>query len=94
MNKEKFLELTIEQVSQVYLGRRNCCRCGCGGDYTSTSFADGPRSEVNDSLVAKRLKRAQDLVKQGADVDYGDTWIDVRTGQDRSLTFYIDDLKK
>lgn len=94
MNKEKFLALTIEGISQVYMGKRNCCRCGCGGDYKATSFMQNPRSEVNDSLVAKRLKRAQELVRQGADTEYGDTWIDVETGQDRTLTFYVDDLKK
>jgi hypothetical protein len=94
MNTEKFLALTIEGVSQVYMGKRNCCRCGCGGDYTATSFMQDPRSKVNDSLVAKRLKRAQELVRQGADTEYGDTWIDVETGQDRTLTFYVDDLKK
>ena len=94
MNKEKFLALTIEGVSQVYMGKRNCCRCGCGGDYTATSFMQNPRSAVNDSLVTKRLKRAQELVRQGADTEYGDTWIDVQTGQDRTLTFYTDELKK
>lgn len=94
MNKEKFLALTLDQVSQVYNGKRNCCRCGCGGNYIASSYMQNPRSEVNDSLVARRLKRAQELVRQGADVDYGDTYVDVQTGQDRTLTFYVDELKK
>lgn len=93
MTQERFLSLTINQVSQVYSGKRNCCRCGCGGEYTATSFMQNPRSEVNDSLVQKRLKRAQALVRSGADVDYGSSYVDVRTGQDRTLTFYFDELK-
>lgn len=93
ITKERFLELEINGVSQVYLGRRDCCRCGCGGEYTATSWMKEPRSGVNDNLVRKRLARAKKLVQAGADVLYGTTFIDVRTGQDRSLTFYIDELK-
>ena len=55
----------------MYSGKRNCCRCECGGNYNATSFMINPRSEVNDGLVEKRLKRAQRLVENGADVDYG-----------------------
>lgn len=92
MNKEQFLRLEITGISKVYLGKRNCCRCGCGGEYTSTSYMKNPRSKVDDKLVAQRLKRAKKLVDEGADVDYGDTYIDVQTGHDRTLTFYIDEL--
>lgn len=80
-------------ISQVYLGKRNCCRCGCGGDYTATSYMINPRSEENDKLVAQRLRRAQKLVREGADVDYGDNYVDVETGNDRTLTFYFDEVK-
>ena len=55
---------------------------------------DRPRSEVNDSLVKRRLKRAQSLVQNGADTIYGETYIDVETGPNKCLTFYIDELKK
>ena len=92
MNKETFLELSIESISQVYLGKRNHCRCGCGGEYTATSYMKEPRSTVNDALVSKRLKRAKALVLSGADVDYGQTYIDVQTGENRALTFYTDEL--
>jgi hypothetical protein len=95
MNKEQFLQATVSQVSQVYSGKRNCCRCGCGGTYTATTFMEKPRTdEINDALVAKRLKRAQGLILKGAEVDYGGTYIDVKTGQDRTLTFYFDEIKK
>jgi hypothetical protein len=95
MTKEQFLQATVSQVSQVYSGKRNCCRCGCGGTYTATTFMEKPRTdEINDVLVAKRLKRAQGLILKGAEVDYGGTYIDVKTGQDRTLTFYFDEIKK
>ena len=94
MTKEQFLEATVSQVSQVYSGKRNCCRCGCGGTYTATTFMEKPRTdEINNELVAKRLKRAQRLILQGADVDFGGSYIDVQTGKDRTLTFYVDELK-
>lgn len=94
MNKEQFLQATVSQVSQVYSGKRNCCRCGCGGDYTATSFMVKPRTDdINDALVAKRLKRAQKLVLEGADVDWGGTYVDIETGYDRCLCFYFDEVK-
>lgn len=92
MNKETFLRLSIESISQVYMGKRRHCRCGCGGEYTATSYMKEPRSTVNDALVSKRLKRAKALVLSGADVDYGQTYIDVQTGENRALTFYTDEL--
>ena len=93
MNKEKFLSAEIKNISQVYFGKRDCCRCGCGGTYTSTSYMEEASSEVNDKLVATRLERAKKLVLEGEDVDYGDTYVDVQTGANRTLTFYFDDLK-
>ena len=94
MTKQQFLEATVSQVSQVYKGKRACCRCGCGGDYISTSFMEKPRNEIKDKLAERRLKQAQKLVLEGlADVDYGSTYVDVETGWDRSLTFYFDDIK-
>lgn len=96
MTKEQFLSLTVENISQVYSGRRNVCRCGCAGKYTATTFMVEPRTDdINNALVIKRLKRAQKLVAADiADVDYGDTYIDVETGNDRCLCFYIDEVKK
>lgn len=91
MNREQFLEVKLEQITQVYSGRRDCCRCGCGGDYTSTSFAKETYSTVNDSLVKKRLKRAKKLVSEGAEFDSGTVYFDVKTGNDRTLTFYFAD---
>lgn len=94
MNKEKFLNLELNQISQVYSGKRDCCRCGCGGDYVATSFMENPGTEVDDKLVEKRLKRAKKLIEEGADVLYDDIYADIQTGKDRTLTFYFDELKK
>jgi hypothetical protein len=93
MNKEKFLSAKLENISQVYYGKRNCCRCGCGGEYTASSYMLEARSNVNDSIVEKRLKRAKKLIEAGnVDVDFGDTYIDIETGNNRTLTFYFDDV--
>lgn len=91
MDKAKFLKLSVSEISQVYSGKQECCRCGCGGDYVSTSYAVNPRSEVDNSLVLKRLKRAQKLVLRGADVEVLDgVCYEVQTGVDRCLTFYVE----
>jgi hypothetical protein len=92
ITKEQFLTATVKQVSQVYSGRSECCRCGCQGTYTATSAMIKPFVSINDSLVAKRLNRAQRLVTQGAPYESGDTWVDITTGDNRTLTFYFDDV--
>lgn len=94
ITEEEFLKATLSQVSQVYNGKRHHCRCGCGGNYIATSYMENPRSEVNDALAEKRLKRAQKLVREGADVDFGDTFVDVECGNNRALTFYFDEVKQ
>lgn len=94
ITEEEFLKATLSQVSQVYNGKRHNCRCGCGGNYIATSYMAEPRSEVNDALAEKRLKRAQKLVREGASVDFGETFVDVECGNNRALTFYFDELKK
>jgi hypothetical protein len=94
MNKGQFLESQISQISQVYSGKRYCCRCGCGGTYTATTYMVNSRTDnVNDESVAKRLRRAKKLVMSGAEVDYGTTYVDVQTGENRTLTFYFDEVK-
>lgn len=31
--EEKFATIDIESVEKVYVGKGNCCRCGCRGEY-------------------------------------------------------------
>lgn len=94
MNKETFLSLGIESISQVYLGKDRHCRCGCGGEYIATSFMEKPRSDVDDSLVAKRLERAKKLISEGAEYEFGPNYLNLVTGDNRCLCFYFDDIKQ
>ena len=89
---EEFLNATLNQVSQVYVGKDNCCRCGCGGTYVATSFMKDPRSGVNDSLAQRRLTKAQNLVKAGTDVDFGGTYVNVVSGNNRAICIYFDEI--
>lgn len=102
ITREKFLKARVNDISKVYYGKRTGCRCGCtGGGYVATSFMVNDRGlhdrimKVNDKLVGKRLKRAKELVKAGADVEYSDTYVDVQTaGVDKALTFHFDEVSK
>ena len=92
--KEEFLNSTLSNYSQLYFGKNNCCRCGCKGEYYSTTFMDKPRSEVNDSYIEKQLTRAKRLVLKGADIEIEGNYINIPTGETKALTFYLDDLKE
>ena len=88
-------EVTLDQVSQIYLGKDKCCRCGCGGKYISTSFMDNPRNEVDDDAAAKLLARAKRLALSiKSEVDYGGTYINVSFGSNRAICIYTDEIKK
>jgi hypothetical protein len=90
----EFLNFTIRNISQVYVGKNNCCRCGCGGDYTATSYMIEPRSDVNDNLVEKRFKRAKRLIENGFVYQIGDNHVNIELGNNRALTFYFDEVAK
>lgn len=91
-SKEDFLNASISQISSVYSGREGC-RCGCLGDYVTSSYSTEQRSEINDELIIKRLKRAKNLVNKGATFEIGDTYLNLITGKKSVLTFYFDELK-
>ena len=40
-------EITFDKVDKVYIGKGNCCRCGCGGEYYTTE--ENPK-EVKNAL--------------------------------------------
>ena len=94
MNINEFLNCTIKDISQVYVGKDRHCRCGCGGDYVSTSYMIKPRGEVNDSLVTKRLNRAKRLIEKGVEYQLENTYINIVTGNNKALTFYFDEVAK
>lgn len=91
---EQFLSAEVSNVSQVYLGKDRNCRCGCGGTYVSTSFMENPRSDVNDTLADTRLRRAKKLYLAGAETDFGTTYVNVVSGDNRAITVYFDEVKK
>ncbi len=93
MTKEQFLEIQINQISQVYNGKDHHCRCGCGGEYVATSYMKDPRSVVDDALIQKRLARAKKLILSDVQHSIGTTYINIVTGNNRCLTFYFDELK-
>ena len=90
---DQFYDFKLSQVSQTYLGDDSCCRCGCRGEYTATSYHISPRSEVNDNLVSKRLERAKRLIKNGSKYEIGGNNINVVTGNNRALTLYFDEIR-
>ena len=47
--KEKTSVITIDQVENLYIGKGNCCRCGCGGDYIE--------ADENERAIEKALRQ-------------------------------------
>lgn len=93
ITESQFLKATVKDISQVYKGKRNHCRCGCAGEYTPTSFMINPQGNVNDNLITKRLRRMQRAVQlREVEVEYGETYVDVKIGDNQSMTFYFDDV--
>jgi len=87
-------EIQLNQISQIYIGKDRVCRCGCAGEYVSTSYMEDPRSDVDDKLAGSRLKRAKKLaLNTTSEVDYQDTYINVSYGKDRVITIYLDEVK-
>lgn len=36
--------ISLDQVDKVYIGKGNCCRCGCGGEYFTAK--DNPKEVI------------------------------------------------
>lgn len=87
-------DLKIENISQIYLGDDRACRCGCVGNYIASTYMKEPRSEVNNSLIQRRLSKALRLIeKEKAEVEYGSNHINVSYGKNKAITIYTDELK-
>lgn len=70
------------KINKIYLGKDNCCRCGCGGDYVERAAP----------LFEKRLKR---FTAMWADYelqkfDEGDNFLNLSYGNNRAMTVYFD----
>jgi len=95
ITKEQFLTAQLKDISQVYLGKNHHCRCGCGGKYTATTYMIKPRTAtIDNNLVNLRLKRAKKLIESGVQVDYGDNYVNIVTGNNRALTFYFNETQQ
>ena len=91
-SKSDFLNVSLNQVSQIYVGKDRYCRCGCAGTYVSTSFMKDARSAVNNSLAQRRLSKALNLVKEGAFAEYEGSYVNVVSGNNRAICIYFDEI--
>jgi hypothetical protein len=90
----KIQEIQLDQISQIYLGKDQFCRCGCGGTYVSTSYMNEPRSDVNDRLAQTRLNRAKKIaLNADSEIFYDKDHINIGYGDNRAITIYLDELK-
>ena len=89
-------EIQLNQISQIYVGKDRCCRCGCGGKYIATTFMESPRTDIiDDRRALTNLNRAKRLeAKKAAIVEYGDNHINVGFGNNRAICIYFDEVKK
>ena len=92
--KEDFLKIELNQVSKIYVGKDNDCRCGCAGTYCSTTYSQVELDieNANNSKAEKRLKRAKKLLLEGAKFELEDTYIDIVSGDNRAITVYWNNI--
>jgi hypothetical protein len=71
-----------EKVTKIYMGKDNCCRCGCAGEYVYPG----------DSKFERRLKMFQkkfwESTPENRDIELGQ-YVDVSYGNNRALTVYF-----
>jgi len=90
----KLQEIKLENVSHIYKGKDDCCRCGCGGKYIATTFMKNPRSEVNNEKAQKWLNNAKNYDAKNYVAEYRDNHINIPTGNNKCYTIYLDELKR
>lgn len=92
--KEDFLKVKLNKIGQLYEGVRNCCRCGCRGEYISTSYHTSPtRSPIDDERISEQLQAAKLFIRSGANFEAGTNYFDIETAPNFTLTFYFDEIK-
>ncbi len=90
----KLQELELKNISQIYKGKNNHCRCGCGGEYVATSFMEHPRSIIDNKKAEKWLKNAKTYDKKHNNAEYSETYINIGMANNQCYTIYLDELKK
>ena len=77
----------VEQVESLYIGKGNCCRCGCGGDYFRV--AEDPKHAKKIKHYLKKLASGnyRVLAQDGYIFEIELS----KSGYDRVATFYLHD---
>lgn len=57
-------DISLDSVESIYIGKGNCCRCGCGGDYFRPSEAEDAEQ------AAKATKKIKHYLKKMASDKY------------------------
>ena len=71
MSFEKTFQIKLENINQVYIGKLDWCRCGCGGDYLQTKQeADRINKEAGRRLVRSNEKKILSAINKFASADY------------------------
>ena len=82
--QERRWDMDRFDLKQIYLGKMNCCRCGCGGDYADK---DTPKS------LTRRWNRFKKLVEKGEIPTYiegSQLILEFEVSHDWALTVYMD----
>lgn len=77
------MEVDPTQVTRIYWGQDNWCRCGCAGEYT-----DREEGKLFDSRLARFMKMLSTYSPRESDV--GLNYRNISYGKDRALTVYFD----
>lgn len=81
--------ISLEQVESLYIGKGNCCRCGCGGEYYRVSEDANHAKKIRHYL--KKLASGKYAIEEQAGL--GDEYIYEinlsKSGHDRVACFYI-----
>lgn len=80
--------ITLDQVDNLYIGKGNCCRCGCGGDYFE--------ADEYESKMIKVLRQMASGEYQVRSID--DYIFEITTSEngnyERVKTLYLKDYEK
>jgi len=95
IESQKEINFTLENVSCVYVGKPNCCMCGCSGDYFYTSKNavesglgrgyEVTKDEINDAKVNTVLN----FFEQGGRIKNLDDYIFTKIIGETQYTIYL-----
>lgn len=85
------INIDVNRIKQIYMGRDRICRCGCHGEYVSRGE---PKFDRRVRLFLE-MAESYDFAKNvspssGRPLDVDDTYMNISYGKDRALTIYFD----